>query len=192
MNTNCVKRHWLITDKGDPAALALVDGVSVGKAPHYSRQQPGTRSFTRNGQNLVFITADALACWVTFRPTPGKAVRPDGRDVWECALFRNEGPHLSSALIREAVALTCALWGTPPPGGIVTFVRPDKVDSGLPGYCYRRAGWRRKGASKDGKPMFRAPRIGVVPDWREWAWSGDRGGKLRRALEQPLLLEAHP
>lgn len=100
--------YWEITDKGDPDALALVDGVTelikgrsgFGK-PHYSRQQPGTRFFTRNGQNLVFITPDKLAVWVTFRPTPGKAVRPDKRDAWECSMFRNEGPILSSLLSKK-------------------------------------------------------------------------------------------
>lgn len=175
--------NWLITDKGDPDARALVDGESVGKLPHYSRQTPGARLFTRNGQNLVFLTDDARAVWVTFRPTPGKAKRADGLDAWERALFRNEGPVLSSQLIREAVSLSWALWGVPPPDGLITFVRPDRVASGLAGYCFRRAGWRRVGYSKDGKPMFRAPRIPAVPDWRAWAWRGERGGILRRALE---------
>lgn len=75
--------RWLITDKGDPDARRLVDGEldDLNNVPHYSRQTVGARQFTRNGQNLVFLTADARAVWVTFRPTPGKAVRQDGGRV---------------------------------------------------------------------------------------------------------------
>lgn len=184
-------RIWQITDKGDPDARALVDGVSVGRPPHYSRQTPGSAMFTRNGQNLVFIAPDALAVWVTFRPTPGKAFRADGLDAWECALFRNEGSYLSSALIREAHVLSIALWGPLPADGLITFVRPDAVASGIPGYCYKRAGWKRWGCASDGKPRFRAPRVdGQIPPWREWGWRGERGGKLRRDLWGALTASA--
>lgn len=173
---------WLITDKGDPDARRLVDGVGFGK-PHYSRQQPGTPSFTRNGQNLVFITADGLAAWVTFRPTPGKAERKDKLDAWECALFRNEGPHLSSLLIREAEELSVALWGQLPRDGFITFVRGDKVRSTNPGCCYKKAGWAHIGFSPKGYYTFRAPpRPPPRPFW-EWQWKEGRGGKLRKMLE---------
>jgi hypothetical protein len=233
-------KHWLITDKGDSWVLRLVDGRRVSQrvldlctldlrkqvpdAPavealdiseHYSRQNPGTRSCTRNGQNLVFISEDKLTTWISFRPTPGVAVRPDGHDVWECALFRCEGAwrekRLASTLIREAVELTCALWGPPPErreilkrikvidsvggrsrvrfedrrvttGGIITYIKPEAVSSGLPGYCYRRAGWRHIGESRDGKPMLRAPQLASIPDWRAWDFHGERGGKLRAEL----------
>lgn len=172
-----VTLHWLMTDKGDQDVRALAD-------IHYSRQTPGSRQFTRNGQNLVFVTADDLAGWVTFRPAPGKAVRADGLDAWECALFANHGSVLSSKLIREAVVLSVALWGPVPADGFITYVKPDAIkNKGLPGYCFRRAGWKRVGAAKDGKPMFRAPRVDGVPDWHDWSWKGARGGKLRRELE---------
>lgn len=185
MNTADVPwRIWRITDKGDPAARLLVDGVTIGGKPHYSRQTPGAAQFTRNGQNLVFITPDALAVWVTFRPTPGKAVRPDKLEAWECALFRNEGPYLSRDLIKEAHLLSAALWGAVPKDGLITFIKPECVASEIPGYCYRRAGWRHKGNASDGKPRLRAPRLeGAVPSWTEWKWAGERGGKLRRTLE---------
>lgn len=168
--------------------MRLVDGAwpDLG-TPHYSRQSPGTRQFTRNGQNLVFITPDERAVWVTFRPAAGKAVRTDGLDAWECTLFRNEGPHRSSVLIREAVELSIALWGPLPTHGLITYIKSNAVrtgqcPSGIVGYCYRRAGWRRVGAAKDGKPMFRAPKPQHVRHWSEWAWHGARGGKLRRAI----------
>lgn len=182
-----MKTRWLITDKGDPDALALVDGVSFGGKPHYSRQTPGARMFTRNGQNLVFITADSMAAWVTFRPTPGKAKRADKLDAWENALFRNEsgGRHLSSDLIREAVELSVAIWGPLPRDGFITFIKPSAIKPKKdPGYCYLRAGWSIDGASSDGKPRLRAPNPEHVRGISEWRWKGVRGGKMRRELEE--------
>lgn len=178
--------HWLITDKGDPDARRLVDGESIGASPHYSRQTPGSRLFTRNGQNLVFMTDDLFAVWVTFRPTPGVAHRSDRLDAWECALFRNEGSIRSSDLIREAVELSISLWGPPPSDGIITFIKPSCVGKGnlfhVVGYCYRRAGWKRWGESSDGKPRFRAPTPKTIRPYQTWKWKGDRGGKLRQRL----------
>lgn len=183
--------HWLITDKGDPDARRLVDGETTGSLPHYSRQSPGSRLFTRNGQNLVFITDDLLAVWVTFRPTPGKAHRSDGLDARECALFRNEGPTKSSELIREAVELSIALWGVIPHDGMITFIKPECVGKGnlfhVAGYCYRRAGWKRWGSSSDGKPRLRAPLPKMIRSRIEWRWKGDRGGKLRQDISGDLF-----
>lgn len=179
--------NWLITDKGDPLARAFVDGELTNGIPHYSRQTPGAPQFTRNGQNLVFVTRDYRAVWATFRPTPGKAVRPDKRDAWECTIFRNEGPILSSRLVREAVLLSIALWGPLPSESLIIFIRPDKIRSALPGYCYRRAGWVSTTPSSDGKPCLRAPRPNGVPHWSTWGWSGDRGGKLRVTLTRPTF-----
>ena len=189
-----VIKHWLITDKGDPRALALVDGYAnclIGRSgygvPHYSRQKTGTRLFTRNGQNLVFITAEGSAVWVSFRPTPGKAVRLDKRNCWECSLFRNESNYLSSDLIREAVRLTWALWGKPTPGGLITFIRPDKTAKrrskrAQAGACYIHAGWLPDTPSSDGKPCLRAPSLTEIPLPFDWQFARNRGGLLRNRL----------
>jgi hypothetical protein len=171
-----IRPRWTITDKGDQDVRALADG-------HYSRQTPGSRQFCRNGQNLVFVTADNTAAWVTFRPTPGKAKRQDNLDAWECSLFRNTGPILSSDLVAEAVALSIALWGDPPRDGVITYVKPEAIRSVNPGYCFKRAGWVTAGKARDGKPMLRAPIPDLVPHWSFWSWKGERGGKLRRELE---------
>lgn len=184
-----ISNYWNITDKGDQDVRLLADR-------HYSRQTPGSPQYCRNGQNLVFITDQADAGWVTFRPTPGEAKRQDNLDAWECALFRNEGPVKSSLLIREAVMLSIALWGPLPPDGFITYVKAEAVRTGapggVPGYCYRRAGWRHVGESADGKPMFRAPRpalsffdLSYVLLAGHWDWRGNRGGLLRRGLEEP-------
>lgn len=190
--------NWLITDKGDPDARRLVDGEGLTDdagepvGPHYSRRKWGNAgkvAWTRSGQNLPFVTADGLAVWNVHRPDPsavarGLAARLDHRDAWECTMFRNLGAVLSSTLIREAVLLTVALWGPLPKDGLLTYVDPEEVRSGLPGYCFRRAGWRRIGTSADGaRLLFRAPSPASVPSWTAWAWKDSRGGKLRRALE---------
>lgn len=165
---------WLITDRGDPQVRALADR-------HYTRQTIGAVSFVRNGQNLVFVSSAGDAAWITFRPTPGKAERKDHLEAWECSLFRNEGPVLSSHLIIEAEALTLALWGKPPalaggpralpaslpvagPGiGAPDHVRLDHCDQSV------------------GLPIFTAPERPVL-DWRLWAFKEGRGGVLREAL----------
>lgn len=168
---------WQITDKGDRQAWELAER-------HYTRQTPGSRLFTRNGQNLVFVTECGKAAWVTFRPTPGKATRADKLDAWECALFRNESKWLSSYLILEAQALTIALWGPTPKDGLITFVKPGAIRSINPGACYKKAGWKRVGESKDGKPLLKAPEM-VQLDWRMWVFKEGRGGKLRDSLLGP-------
>ena len=116
------------------------------------------------------MTVDQLAVWNIHRPKPGKSARYDGLDAWECTIFRNETSIVSSKLIRSAVevcrllalgAFECRTayegWGSVPKDGIITYVDPAHVKSDIPGYCFRRAGWRRIGYASDGKPLLRAP-----------------------------------
>jgi len=167
---------WFVSHKGDRGARALAER-------HYTRQTPGATSWTRSGQNIVLITGDELAVWCLHRPFPGKAVRMDGRDAWECTIFRNEGPLLSSMLIRQAVEvcrmlalgwfdarLVVETWGRPPKDGIITYVDPGKVMTEVPGWCFRRAGWRRIGVARDGKPLLRAP-LSMRPSDEALAWA---------------------
>lgn len=191
--------HWLITDKGDPEARKLVDGEVEGLdgKPHYSRVTPGSPQFTRNGQNLVFIHPSNLAVWVTFRPTPGKAKRTDNLDAWECALFRNEthllgadGVVKSSILIREAVLLSYSLWLPSPTDGFITYIKPECVKTEVPGYCYRRAGWKHWGYAADGKPRLKAPKKpDAIPHWSMWRFKRGRGGRLRQELMGNTYIE---
>jgi hypothetical protein len=62
-----------------------------------------------------------------------------------CAVFRNETSIRSSDLIREAEALAWQKW---PGARLYTYVNPRQVRSVIPGYCFRRAGWRRCGVTK--------------------------------------------
>lgn len=165
---------WLVTDKGDQDARRIADR-------HYSRQTPGAPQFCRNGQNFVLVTRALDALWVTHRPASGKATRTDGLDAWECTLFRREGgAHRASDMIREAVLATVAFWGPIPPDGFLTYVDPEQVGTQVPGWCFRRAGWKHRGESRDGKPRLFAPRPKSVPPRAAWSWRRERGGKLRR------------
>lgn len=191
-------KYWRLTDKGDPHCLALVDGWIDGQI-HYSRQTPGSALFTRNGQNIVLVAYNRrrpVATWVSFRPTPGKAVRQDGRDAIECALFKlvvdhglaksTGGKLRASHLIGEARELTHALWGTPV-GGLITFFDEEKTrqrrESCHPvGWSYRMDDWIDAPPSKGGRPCLRAPTTWGPIDIRDWKWSGTRGGRLRDEL----------
>jgi hypothetical protein len=136
---------WHMSHRADSRALPLADR-------HYSRQKPGTPQFVRNGSCLVFLTADADALWVsTWQPF----IKHSWVGVWECSLFRNESPHLSSFLILQAMAATRFCWGEPPGRGFLTTVDASKVRHKRdPGRCFLRAGFLRSGETKSGKLVF--------------------------------------
>jgi len=128
---------WTLINKGDHRALSLADR-------HYTRQKPGSNQFCRPGRNLVLLTEDEKALWVTWN-----GIRDDGWDAWECTLFRNEGNYLSSHLIVLALGITRHLWGEPPTDGIITYVGEH-----LRGGCFHAAGFRKAGMSKSGKLLL--------------------------------------
>jgi hypothetical protein len=71
--------------------------------------------------------------------------------AWMCSAFRNEGAQLSSDLVIDACAATRAIYGDPPPLGMVTFVDTTKVRRKRdPGRCFRRAGFKECGTTKAG------------------------------------------
>jgi hypothetical protein len=76
-------------------------------------------------------------------------------------MFRNLIEVRSSDLIREAVAVTAREWvrryGELPEETLQTEVKPDRVSSEIPGYCYRRAGWVKFKESR-GMIYLRCPR----------------------------------
>lgn len=68
-----------------------------------------------------------------------KFVSGDGEVGVNCAAFRNEGPGLSSELIREACTLAWARW---PGERLYTYVNENKIRRKRdPGRCFIRAGW---------------------------------------------------
>lgn len=132
---------WAISHRFDKRALPLADR-------HYNRQKVGSPQFVPPGRCTVLLTLDADALWVTSWPF-AEYVKHKWAGAWVNSLFRNESPHLSSELIREAVAATRSVW-EPPELGLITFVDAGKIKSTNPGYCYLCAGFRRVGKTKGG------------------------------------------
>jgi hypothetical protein len=125
---------WQVRTRLDRAANALADR-------HYSRRRPGSGQVGPPGRKLVLVSPDETALWLTHWPYAELAM--DGLDAWRCSIFRNEGPVLSSDLIRAAMDLTERLWEGRPADGWVTWVDTRKVRSSNPGCCFLKAGWYR-------------------------------------------------
>ena len=135
--------NWTMSHRFDPRAVPLADR-------HYSRRKVGSPQFVPPGRCLVLLSKDADALWVSSWPF-AEYVRHAWAGALVCSLFRNEGPILSSQLIREAVAATRWYWPELPELGMITFVDAGKVRHKRdPGRCYLRAGFRRVGETKGG------------------------------------------
>ena len=135
--------RWFLSHRADPEVVPLADR-------HYNRQKVGSPQFAPPGRCLVLKTGGLDAFWVTSWPF-AQYVRHAWGGAWVCSAFRNEGQHLSSELIREAVAATLAKYGEAPNLGMVTFVDATKTKRKRdPGRCYLRAGFRRCGMTKGG------------------------------------------
>lgn len=134
---------WWISHRADPEARALADR-------HYNRQTIGASNFTPPGRCLVLKTQPIDAFWSTSWPF-AEYVMHQWAGAWVCSAFRNEGAHLSSELIREAVAATIHHFGAPPELGMVTFVDKSKTRRKRdPGRCFRKAGFRHVGYTAGG------------------------------------------
>jgi hypothetical protein len=138
-NLNAVPLWWVTRD-GDLDCLAMYER-------HYSANtkrdmSKPRRLFVGPGTKLVLRTerADAVFVWRKF-------IDDSGQEGINCAVFRNESPHLSSALIRQADAIADCLW---PHRRHYTYVRREAVASANPGFCFLRAGWQRCGVTKGG------------------------------------------
>jgi len=114
---------------------------------HYSAHQYKDgrvrRLFAGPGEKIVLRTrtGDAGFVWRNF------VSDSDERGI-NCAFFRNEGPLLSSELIRQADAVADKVWAC---RRHYTYVDPAKVRSSNPGFCFLAAGWRRCGKTLGGK-----------------------------------------
>jgi hypothetical protein len=115
------------------------------------------------GRAFVLLTEAADAVWGSAWPF-AEYVKHAWAGAWMCTIFRNESPHLSSELIREAVAATRFYWGDPPDLGMVTFIDAGKVRHKRdPGRCYLRAGFRRVGHTKSGMVAVQLLPDGMPP-----------------------------
>lgn len=122
---------WYITKDGDRSVLALYER-------HYSchKYADGRErsQFVGPGEVVVLRTdrADAGFVWRRFIDDSGE------RGV-NCAFFRNEGPILSSELVRQADAVADVVW---PGARHYTYVDQEAIRSTRPGLCFVAAGWR--------------------------------------------------
>ena len=138
--------NWERVNRRDRRACALADR-------HYSRTVVGAPQVGGNARLIVLVRPQGDACWITAYDQ-----YPKHRFglVWNCTMFRNESPVLSSSLVTEAVAVTRYLWGEPPKGGMITFINAGKVRRKRdPGRCFRRAGFRSAGETERGLVVLR-------------------------------------
>lgn len=138
--------RWIESHRADAEVVTLADR-------HYNRQKIGSPQFAPPGRCLVLKTPDVDAFWITSWPF-AEYVKHAWAGAWVCSAFRNESEHLSSELIREAVAVSRSKWPAPALG-MVTFVNADKVRRKRdPGRCFVRAGFRPCGETKGGLLAF--------------------------------------
>lgn len=130
---------WWLTKDGDLDCLDLYER-------HYSayRYADGRQRklFVGPGEKVVLRTERGDACFVW-----RKFIDDSGQHGINCAVFRNESPHQSSILIRQADAIADCLW---PDSRHYTYVDTKKVRSNNPGFCFLMAGWQRCGRTKSG------------------------------------------
>lgn len=132
-------QFWIPVKDGDPRAFALF-------LRHYSalpyRRVGGRRNglFVGPGEKMVLLSprCDALFVWRRF-------IDKSGQQGVNCAVFRNEGPCLSSAMILEAEEWAAERW---PGQRLYTYVNAKKIRSSNPGCCFKKAGWCVCGVTK--------------------------------------------
>lgn len=141
---------WWATKDGDLDCLELY-------RRHYSSSKSarwrGGELFIGPGEKLVMRTtdADAVFAWRNFVDDCIDERTGRKQEGVNCAVFRNEGKHLSSSLIRQADAIADAVWTD---RRHYTYVDREKVASNNPGFCFIAAGWKRCGMTKSGLLIF--------------------------------------
>ena len=137
---------WFVTKDGDLDCLDLyLRHYSNGKRVRWR----DTELFVGPGDKLVLRThrANAVFVWRKFVDDCIDERTGDRQQGVNCAVFRNEGEHLSSHLIRQADAIADDVWTD---RRHYTYVDREKVASPNPGFCFIAAGWRRCGVTKNG------------------------------------------
>lgn len=145
--------RWHLSHRCDPRALPLANR-------HYNRQTPDSPQFGPPGRSLALLTEDATALWLT---SWREFVLHDWPGAWVNSLFRNEQPdkHLSSELIREAIAATRWHFGPPPRAWDDYLHRPrEDPPKARPGAVLpaRRVPPRRRDAKRPDRPANAARR----------------------------------
>ncbi len=104
------------------------------------------------GQTIVLISFCGKAIFGWWRPDPKSGIKAmNGLDGWTCTIFRNESEWQSSEMIKDAEWAPHFAGYDVGPTGLITYVWDKKVRSVNPGFCFKAAGWERRGRSADGK-----------------------------------------
>lgn len=172
--TSLIQSIWIDARDGNPTAMALFQR-------HYTaRVNRRIFQFVGPGEKLVLITPDGLALFV-WRKFIDHAIPP--QTGVNCAVFRNEGPQLSSFLISEAEKFAWDRW---PGERLYTYVDSKKIrPKKNPGFCFLCAGWNRYATTKGGLEILEhipegAPRRGPpTPDRSSRAESAGRTKQSR-------------
>jgi hypothetical protein len=133
--------NWINVRDGNPTGMSLF-------MRHYTaRERRKVFQFVGPGEKMVLLWPDARALFVW-----RKFISDSGENGVNCAVFRNEGAGLSSALIESANREAWARW---PGERLYTYVDPSKVRYKRdPGRCFIRAGYRLCGKTASGKLVF--------------------------------------
>ena len=158
--------EWQRVGKFDPRTAQLADR-------HYSRRKVGSPQFMPPGQTVI-LWCELGAVFGWWRPDPSSGiVAKNNLDGWTCTIFRNESELRSSDLILSAELALVEHAADCGPDGMLTYVWDAKVASQNPGYCFKRAGWKRRGRSADdrktllAKPYYLAGRGDTEKETRE-------------------------
>lgn len=141
---------WVEVKDGNNTARTIFDR-------HYSRYRYADgrkpRLFVGPGEKIVLVTPCARSVFVW-----RKFISLDAQRGVNCAVFRNEGAGLSSALILNAEQIAWKRW---PGERLYTYVNPRRIKSTNPGFCFIKAGWRRCGKTKGGLVILEK-----LPGWQ--------------------------
>lgn len=93
------------------------------------------------GETIVLLSTDESAIFIWKK----QKYSQDGQLGINCVVFRNEGPVLSSILLKEAEMIANKRW---PGERLYTYVNAGKIRSSNPGYCFKINGWQKCGITK--------------------------------------------
>lgn len=123
------------------------------------------KHFVGPGQKLVLLSTCGRALFVW-----RKFISGDGQKGVNCAVFRNEGAGVASALITAADSIAWERW---PRERLYTYVNDARVKTQVPGYCFLRARWRFVRMPDGSRYWTKKSRLLLMEMLPEWA--KDRG-----------------
>ncbi len=104
--------------------------------PYKDGRKP--KLFAGPGFKLVLLRPGGLFVWRKFKSL-------DNQQGFNCSIFRNETNTKSSELILDAEKIVANEWGI---DRLYTYVCAEKVKSINPGFCFKKAGWKKCGITK--------------------------------------------